>query len=317
MTVAPVALAAPDARNDPQAPCHLPRCRNARPDFRVDTIPEAPAKFGALEFIVTGGGMAANAAVAVKRLGARRSTGAALVMMMSATGSCASLSAKGRCIARVSPARCPLKTSAILVDNRGERLICSAPPRLSSRHIMASARWGATRRRRTCRFALETGRPPCLMRRQQPGIQACFDADAGDPEEVLTIARRATHPVFSEPMLKSLGFGAPDVAIPRAFGGRNVICGVTLGERGTWWFDGQRLQLTPARRCMRLTPWAPAIPGTARWPLRWPRSSRSVTRCSSPPTWQHSNARGLAGAMASPPRDEVNAFRANFLLIGG
>ena len=63
--------------------------------FRVDTIPEAPAKFGALEFIVTGGGMAANAAVAVKRLGARHSTGAALVMTMSATRSCASLSAKG------------------------------------------------------------------------------------------------------------------------------------------------------------------------------------------------------------------------------
>ena len=37
--------------------------------FRVDTIPEAPAKFGALEFIVTGGGMAANAAVTVQRLG--------------------------------------------------------------------------------------------------------------------------------------------------------------------------------------------------------------------------------------------------------
>jgi hypothetical protein len=127
-----------------------------------------------------------------------------------------------------------------------------------------------------------------------------FDADAGDPEEVLTIAQRATHPVFSEPMLKSLGFGAPDVAIPRAFGGRNVICGVTLGERGTWWFDGQRLQLTPARPVHAIDTLGAGDTGMARSPLRWPRSSRSGRRCSLPPTWPHSSARGLAGAMASP-----------------
>jgi sulfofructose kinase len=79
------------------------------------------------------------------------------------------------------------------------------------------------------------------------GIPSVFDADAGDPEEVLTIASRATHPVFSEPMLTSLGWGPPRIALPRAFGGQNILCGVTLGERGLMWFDGVSVRHLPAR----------------------------------------------------------------------
>ena len=47
-------------------------------------------------------------------------------------------------------------------------------------------------------------------------------------------------------MLQSFGLGEPNDALPRLFGGRNIVCGVTLGGAGVVWFDGQRLQSAPS-----------------------------------------------------------------------
>lgn len=216
--------------------------------FRVDTIPAAPAKFGASDFIVTGGGMAANAAVAVQRLGGEAQYWGRVGDDDVGDQILRSLEREHVDVSRVK--RLPgarSKTSAILIDGRGERLICSAPaqgypadtswlPLDEVKHadaVHADSRW-------------KPGAIALFDAAAEAGIPSVFDADAGDPEEVLTIAQRATHPVFSEPMLKSLGFGEPDVAVQRAFGGRNVICGVTLGERGMVWFDGKSLQRIPA-----------------------------------------------------------------------
>ena len=282
--------------------------------FRVDTIPEAPAKFGALEFIVTGGGMAANAAVAVKRLGGEAQywgrvgdddVGDQILRQLEREGVDVSH------VFRLPGARS--KTPAILVDNRGERLICSAPaqgypadtswlPLGEVQHadaVHADSRW-------------KPGAIALFDAAAAAAIPSVFDADAGDPEEVLTIAQRATHPVFSEPMLKSLGFGAPDVAIPRAFGGRNVICGVTLGERGTWWFDGQRLQLTPARPVHAIDTlgagdtWhgALAFALAEKQPLR--EALQFATDVAALKCTRFGGRNGI------PTRDEVNAFRATF-----
>lgn len=140
------------------------------------------------------------------------------------------------------------KTAAIMVDARGERLVCSAPAqgypadtswlpldevaRVDAVH--ADSRW-------------KPGAIALFDAARAANIPSVFDADAGDPEQVLTISQRATHSVFSEPMLVSLGWGPPRIALPRAFGGNNVICGVTLGERGLMWFDGTAVRHVPAR----------------------------------------------------------------------
>jgi sulfofructose kinase len=216
--------------------------------FRVDSIPAAPAKFGASDFVVTGGGMAANAAVAVQRLGGEAQYWGRVGDDDVGDQILRSLEREHVDISRVK--RLPgarSKTSAILIDGRGERLICSAPAQgyppdtswlpldevRQADAVHADSRW-------------KPGAIALFDAAADAGIPSVFDADAGDPEEVLTIARRATHPVFSEPMLKSLGFGDPEAAVQRAFGGRNVICGVTLGERGVIWFDGELLQRIPA-----------------------------------------------------------------------
>lgn len=216
--------------------------------FRVDTIPAAPAKFGASDFIVTGGGMAANAAVTVQRLGGEAQYWGRVGDDDVGDQILRSLEREHVDISHVK--RLPgarSKTSAILIDGRGERLICSAP----AQGYPADTSWLPLDevRRAHAVHADSRWKPGAIAlfdAAAEAGIASVFDADAGDPEEVLTIARRATHPVFSEPMLKSLGFGEPDAAVQRAFGGRNVICGVTLGERGVVWFDGVSLHRIPA-----------------------------------------------------------------------
>ena len=217
--------------------------------FRVDHIPAAPAKFRATEFIVTGGGMAANAAVAVQRLGGEAQywgrvgdddVGDQIVRLLQREH------VDVAHVHRLPGARS--KTAAILVDARGERLVCSAPsqgypadtswlpltevPGVDA--VLADSRW-------------KPGAIALFDAAFAANIPSVFDADAGDTAEVLTISLRATHPVFSEPMLTSLGWGPPRIALPRAFGGNNALCGVTLGERGVLWFDGSKVQHLPAR----------------------------------------------------------------------
>lgn len=217
--------------------------------FRVDHIPPAPAKFRATEFIVTGGGMAANAAVAVQRLGGEAQywgrvgdddVGDQIVRLLTREH------VNVDHVCRLPGARS--KTAAILVDARGERLVCSAP----SQGYPADTSWLplAEVKRVDAVHADSRWKPGAIALFDAAfaaNIPSVFDADAGDAQEVLSISQRATHSVFSEPMLVSLGWGPPRIALPLAFGGNNVLCGVTLGERGLMWFDGATVRHLPAR----------------------------------------------------------------------
>ncbi len=216
--------------------------------FRVDHIPEAPAKFRANDFIVTGGGQAANAAVTVRRLGGAAQfwgrvgddpVGDQILRLLSDER------VDIQHVHRLPGARS--KTAAILVDARGERLVCSAPSQgyppdtswlpLDEIEVMhavhADSRW-------------KPGALALFDAAAESKLPSVFDADAGEPEEVLAVSRASTHPAWSEPMLKSMGWGVPETALPRVFGGRNKLCAVTLGERGVVWFDGASLKHSPA-----------------------------------------------------------------------
>jgi sulfofructose kinase len=217
--------------------------------FRVDTIPLAPAKFRASEFIVTGGGQAANAAVTVQRMGGEAQywgrvgddeVGDQIIRLL------AKEQVDVSHVYRLIGARS--KTAAILVDSRGERLVCSAPAQgyppdtswlpldevATVRAVLADSRW-------------KPGAIALFEAAAMHGKPSVFDADAGTNEEVLAVSETATHPVFSEPMLAQTGLGTPEIALPKLFKPkRNKICGVTLGERGVVWFDGKALHHLPA-----------------------------------------------------------------------
>ncbi len=218
--------------------------------FLVDEVKLPSVKLTATDFIETGGGMGANAAVAVQRLGGQAIywgrvgddvTGEQVIALLRQEGVDVST------VRRLPGFR--TKIATILIDARGERLVVSVQPQgyppdaswlpiecvAQADVVLADTRWpqGA---QRLFDAAASAGKP------------SVFDGDAGEVQQVRTTSSLATHPFLSQPMLHSLGLGEPRDALPRLFGGRNVACGVTLGSAGVMWFDGERVQSAPSPR---------------------------------------------------------------------
>lgn len=218
--------------------------------FLVDEVKLPSAKIAAADFVETGGGMGANAAVAVQRLGGQAvywgrvgddETGDQVIALLAHEG-----------VDVASMQKLPgfrTKIASILIDRRGERLVVSAQPqgyppdpgwlpleRVSRADaVLADTRWPA-------------GAANLFDAASRCGTPSVFDGDGGDPQQVQATAQLATHPFYSETMLSSFGFGPPEAALPRVFGGRNVACGVTLGGKGVRWYDGRASHATPAPR---------------------------------------------------------------------
>lgn len=216
--------------------------------FLVDEVKQPSAKIMAKDFVETGGGMAANAAVAVQRLGGQASYWGRVGDDEPGDQVIALLAHEGVDVSSLHKlAGFRTKLASILIDARGERLVVSSQPQgyppdpswlpieqvAQADAVHADTRWLAGAHR-LFDAAAAAGKP------------SVFDGDGGDPEQVAATARLATHPFFSETMLQALGFGAPEAALQRVFGGRNVAAGVTLGADGVMWFDGARIRSTPA-----------------------------------------------------------------------
>ena len=237
--------------------------------FLVDEVKLPSVKITATDFVETGGGMGANAAVAVQRLGGRASywgrvgddeTGDQVIALLKHEGVDVST------LLRLSGFR--TKIATILIDSRGERLVVSVQPQ----GYPPDASWLPVERVADADAVLADTRWPAGAQRlfdaaAMAGKPSVFDGDAGDPQQVRETARLATHPFLSQSMLQSLQIGEPEHALPKFFGGRNVVCGVTLGAAGVMWFDGKRIASAPSPRSKQSTPWRPATHGTAR--LRW------------------------------------------------
>lgn len=191
--------------------------------------------------------MAANAAVAAQRLGAHASywgrvgtdlVGDQVISLMQREGVDAS------CIHRVPNSA--TKANAVLIDGRGERLVIRAP----TLGYPDDASWLPLERVQTADAVHADSRWPggtlaIFDAAARFGKPAIFDGDSGDNEPMLQCSRAATHPVFGETLFQQLGLGDVPEGLPRLFGGRNRICGVTCGDKGFFWFDGQTLQHTP------------------------------------------------------------------------
>lgn len=206
--------------------------------YRISSFPPEPTKVRALEAIETGGGMAANAAVAAARLGGD-------VEVWSRTGDDnagaiirAGLKAERvdiRYVHAFEEARS--STSAIIVDGHGERLIVgmrdTAIPsstswlpldRVAEAHVvLADLRW------------LEATRV-VFDRARQEGIPTILDADLGAREALPDLLKLTDYAIFSAPALREFGPEASDedrLAQVLALGPRHA--GVTLGAGGYLW----------------------------------------------------------------------------------
>ncbi|MFC0407243.1 PfkB family carbohydrate kinase [Roseomonas elaeocarpi] len=229
--------------------------------WELPALPDTAAKFVAHGFRESGGGMAATAAVAVAALGGRAAWHGRLGDDAAGDTVLGLLQRYG-----VDPAgavRAPgsrTAVSGILVDDAGERMLAvfrgsglPNEPRFSESWldgagaVLSDPRWteGAAQL-----FRLAAAR----------GLPRVLDADTAAVTEIRILAPLADHVVFSQRGLAEFsGVAEPGdglrVAAERLWcpGARTVLA-VTLGERGSlWWQDGETAALPAPRVAVRDT----------------------------------------------------------------
>ena len=217
--------------------------------YRVPEIPATPTKVLATAFTECGGGMAANASVAVARLGGQVSywgrtgddaLGDRILAELAADG--VDVSGVRRVPGCISP------SAAILIDDRGERLVCAYnDPRLD-----ADPAWLPRDRVATFDAALVDVRWPqgaavVLDAARAANRPAILDGDVGPESALHDLGRRATHVAFSEPGLaRAARTTAPGDGLRRIAGDVTGLVGVTLGPDGFLWLEDGRERRVPA-----------------------------------------------------------------------
>jgi sulfofructose kinase len=220
--------------------------------FTVDAWPQTSAKVRAKTLVEVGGGMAANAAVAVARLGGEAHFWGpvgedSVADVMRAQLEAAGVDVRGlRRFAGLNSS-----TSAILIDARGERLIVS----YRGTALEAPAGWLPLDQIGTAGALLADVRWPqgsiaALRAARRAGIPSVIDADTAEPATLQSLAGEADYAVFSEPGLACFS-GAGDIegGLRRALARGARLAAVTQGERGVFWVGAGRpegLQHLPA-----------------------------------------------------------------------
>lgn len=209
--------------------------------FRLDAMPSRAEKHRARQLVVTGGGTAANAAVAIARLGGEAVYAGALGDDRIGDEIVAGLEREGvDCshVRRMPGVQSPL--SAILVDRAGERMLVSyADPALPGRPdwlpdelpegidaVLGDTRW-------------QTGSAHLFRIARRAGKLAILDGDRA-PSEVPELPSLATHVAFSMQALRDLtGVDDPRAGLEKLGPGGTAWVGVTNGAQGVFfWEDG-------------------------------------------------------------------------------
>ncbi len=218
--------------------------------YELAALPREPGKVIAIGHREVGGGMAATGAVAVARLGGSAlwcgrlgddEVGAGILARLSGHG----VDTRG---AVVTPgARSP--TAAILVDPQGERILAVFPGShlpeeapippdalAGAGAVLGDPRWigGAERL-----FAMAAAR----------GLPRVLDAETSPPGVLARLVPLADHVIFSERGLAEFA-GVADAAegLARVAPGLPATVAVTVGERGSLWWQGGRILHQPAPR---------------------------------------------------------------------
>ncbi|MCW8086675.1 PfkB family carbohydrate kinase [Sabulicella glaciei] len=207
--------------------------------FRVDEVPTAPAKARAGDYRAMIGGMAANAAIAVARLGGRAALWGRLGDDPNGEAAREALEAEGVDVSalRLFPdARSPV--SAVIVDRFGERVTLgwrgeNLPTDPGSLPLEALAEAQALH----CDPRWPEAAARALDAAGERGLSSVLDGERGETRILRDLAPRATHAVFSAPGLGNYAPGLrPAEALRRAAGeGRTILAAVTRGEKPTLW----------------------------------------------------------------------------------
>jgi sulfofructose kinase len=217
--------------------------------YRVPAIPSSPTKIIATGFTESGGGMAANASVAVARLGGQVQYWGRVGDDAVGVRILAELAREGVDVGSVRRiAGCISSSSAILVDRDGERLVCAyLDPALDPDPdwlpleslarcdaVLADVRW-------------PEGAQALFAAAESRGILRVFDGDIGPRDALIDLAQRATHAVFSRTGLAhATGETLPGRGLAALAGSVRGVVGVTLGADGFLWREGGAERHAPA-----------------------------------------------------------------------
>ncbi|PSL18445.1 PfkB family carbohydrate kinase [Shimia abyssi] len=212
--------------------------------FYLPELPERAEKFGTEDAAIVGGGCAANAAVAVARLGGHAILGARLGQDLIGDMVLDGLSKDGVDVSNVT--RTPgarSSYSSVYVDAAGERQIVN----FRGQGLVLATDWFAgieglgavltdTRRVSAARDALQFAR--------ECGVPGVLDGEAPiDPE----LLNHASHAALSMQGLKDLVPGmTPEAALLQICERYGCWVCVTDGEHGVWYADGGDIVHVPA-----------------------------------------------------------------------
>jgi sulfofructose kinase len=206
--------------------------------YRIEAFPTQPTKVRALEHVEAGGGMAANAAVAIARLGGAAELWSRVGDDNAGQAIRAGLRAERvdvRYVQAFEGARS--STSAIIVDDKGERLIVGQRDAgmpsgtswlpleriKSAQAVVGDVRW------------LEGVRTVFTQARKDK-VPTLLDVDLGAREALPGLLQLTDYAIFSAPALRDLfaaGTDAERLQQVLTLGPRHA--GVTLGAEGYLW----------------------------------------------------------------------------------
>lgn len=206
--------------------------------YRIEAFPPEPTKVRAIEAIETGGGMAANAAVAAARLGAR-------VELWSRVGDDnagitikAGLKAERvdvRYVETFEDARS--STSAVIVDDKGERLVVG----MRDTAIPSSTAWLPLGRVAEADAVLADLRwleatRVVFSEARRTGVMTVLDADLGAREALPELLKLTDYVIFSRAAMRDYVKGADEgTALAQVLKAGPRYAGVTLGAEGYMW----------------------------------------------------------------------------------
>jgi sulfofructose kinase len=233
------------------APCRIITIGHAALDriYRIETFPPQPTKVRALEHIEVGGGMAANASVAIARLGGKVELWSRIGDDAAGNTIKAGLKAEKvdvRYVQAFEDARS--STSAIIVDDRGERLIVNN----RDTGMPSSTDWLPLERIKGAGAVLGDirwleGLRQTFTRARAEGVPTILDADLGAREIMPELLALTDYAIFSAPGLAEFAPGLNErdkLAHILSFGVRHV--GVTHGEHGYLYLEGETYHQVPA-----------------------------------------------------------------------
>ncbi|MGE0379303.1 MAG: PfkB family carbohydrate kinase [Hyphomicrobium sp.] len=203
--------------------------------YKIDAFSAIPTKLRAIEHVVSGGGMAANASASIARLGGTVEIWGRVGEDRIGEIVLQELQADGVGTNFLRPfAGCHSPTAAVIVDRNGDRLVVSE----DDRELPLAADWLPLDRIGACRVVLSDltwleGTLAAFAKARSDGVPTLLDIDLGSASLVPMVIELTDYAIFSAPAFERCIEGRNDaMRLEQVLASGVRHAGVTRGARG-------------------------------------------------------------------------------------